>query len=174
VLLKLLDKHFLVLLVDVADKFELLSGLICLDNLSGKDLICVSKPDRAMIILNEFTTHLKNFNVVNFLNVVAHFETLFLAVAEIILILYHGNVVGAWTVIILEWLASLGLRSVELNDYRDANSCLGLYTSLYVSEFLPKLALSLAIVLLWEVIISQNLQIIDLFLFYFLLARVII
>jgi hypothetical protein len=95
VFLKLLDKHFLVLLVDVADKFEFLSGLICLDNLSGKDLICVSKPDRAMIILNKFTTHLKYFDVVNFLNVVAHFETLFLAVAEVILILDHGNAVGA-------------------------------------------------------------------------------
>ena len=94
-LLELLDKHFLVLLVDVADKFEFLSGLICLDNLSGKDLICVSKPDRAMIILNEFTTHLKYFDVVNFLNVVAHFETLFLTVTEIFLILDHSYVVGA-------------------------------------------------------------------------------
>jgi hypothetical protein len=94
-LFKLLDQHVLMLFVYLSDKFKLLGGLICLNSLSGEDLVSISEPDRAMIILHKFTTHLEHFNFVDFLNVVAHFETLFLAVTEIFLIPDHSYVVGA-------------------------------------------------------------------------------
>lgn len=130
--------------VDVLDNLLWNYCLFWPNYFSGEDIWGESKPNCIVIIFSKCASHLENLKVVDFLNVVTHFQTLLHTVAFIItrtkhrdLIPISSEIVLYLTLVLFSWLYSW--ISSKVYNYRLANTSLGSETRLNISNLFPKL-----------------------------------
>ena len=125
--LKLLFQDLLVLFVDIADNFSFIFIFLWSWHFSSPNLICIHKPDCAVVILCEFTPHFKDFYIMHLLDEIAHLEALLQTVALIITLFQHCDFIATSTVVVLDCrilIILLILRSwrIKMNHYRLTNT----------------------------------------------------
>jgi hypothetical protein len=135
---KLVNEDFLMLSVAVCNQFLVFFEVFNAWDLPSVDLVCVLEPDCLIFVHRELGPYLEDLKIVHLLHIIAHFHHLFRAVANVVLLSQHGELIAHRPKIILDWLARvLGHLRVILNYDRFSNTGPMLQARLEVANTAP-------------------------------------
>jgi len=152
-----------VLLVYILDYFGGNSCLFRALDVSCEDISRKNEPDATIVILSKVAAHFYNFDIVHFLNVVAHFKALFHAVICFLPVSNHSYLISIGAEIVLDFHLAIFLVFPwrvcrKLNNNWLANSSSRFDTSLDVSDPFPFFTRCTVLEKIKKVSIPQNLQ----------------
>lgn len=113
---------------DLSDFLGYCFGFADCRHLAPVDLVCICKPDGAVVVLRELALHLQDFDVIHTRNKVAHLQTLFSTVLIVVLPLQQFIITSQVFIPVVNTfelitdIEQLRLRCIKVNSYRFAQA----------------------------------------------------